>query len=139
MARKDALRLHVEDIIGFAGLAQLKTRRVEEGQIWCFEHTAWEIELSLSGEAWFDNHKSFAHLAEQCLVEARIEDTTILYQHQGVGALMKEAYVIFPRGFGIKMEKDDKVYLNMVLDNSDNPNSKATLDALCIIYYVPVK
>lgn len=49
MARKDALRLRPKSKFTSAGLQTLYSDRVEQGQIWCLEQIAWEIDTVLSG------------------------------------------------------------------------------------------
>ncbi len=70
MARKDALRLPLTKLFASAGLQTLRSDPVPQGQIWCLESIAWEIDTVLSGgntrcRLYVDGHGEKIDLEEQ--------------------------------------------------------------------------
>jgi hypothetical protein len=70
MGRKNALRIRIAELITSAGLATIHTDRVPPGEMWCIEHTAWEIAKATSGgntrcRLYVDGHGYKHNIAEQ--------------------------------------------------------------------------
>lgn len=70
MARKDALRLRAKELFASAALQTLYSERVEPGEMWCIDHTAWEIDKATSGgntrcRLYIDGHGYKHNIAEQ--------------------------------------------------------------------------